>query len=242
MTRKTLAALLLVTSLGTGTVPFTSAPASAQLAVFDPSNFAQNVLQAAHALEQINNQIVSLQNEAVMLQNMAKELARLDYSSLEQITDALERIDALMRQAQGIAFEVGATEAAFKEQFPEQYDEAMTMDGFLAEARKRWLTTMEAFRQTLLVQAQVAGNVQADMALLAELVAKSQSAVGSLQAQQAGNQLIALSTKQQLQIQSLMAAHYRAEALDRARKAQEEEAARAATARFLGSGKAYTPL
>ena len=34
-------------------------PASAQLIVFDPNNYAQNVLTAARALQQINNQIVS---------------------------------------------------------------------------------------------------------------------------------------------------------------------------------------
>jgi P-type conjugative transfer protein TrbJ len=36
-------------------------PASAQLIVFDPNNYAQSVLTAARALQQINNQIVSLQ-------------------------------------------------------------------------------------------------------------------------------------------------------------------------------------
>ena len=31
-------------------------PSSAQLVVFDPNNYAQNVLTAARALQQINNQ------------------------------------------------------------------------------------------------------------------------------------------------------------------------------------------
>ena len=44
--------------------------------VFDASNYAENVLQAARALAQINNQIQSLQNETVMLQNMAKKIGR----------------------------------------------------------------------------------------------------------------------------------------------------------------------
>jgi len=43
------------------------------------------------------------------------------------------------------------------------------------------------------------------------------------------------------QIQNLMAAQYRAEALDQARKAEAEQAARSATDRFLGPGHAYTP-
>jgi P-type conjugative transfer protein TrbJ len=72
-------------------------------------------------------------------------------------------------------------------------------------------------------------------------VAASDSAVGSLQAQQATNQLVALSTKQQLQIQNLMAAQYRAEALEEVRKAEAERAARTSTDRSLGPGHAYTP-
>src|SRR3546814_17533808 len=100
---------------------------------------------------------------------------------------------------------------------------------------------MSADQQTRRREAQVGENGQADGATLSELVTASQGAVGSLQAQQATNQLLALSTKQQLQSQNLMAAQYRSEALDQARKAQAEEAARAATARFPGSGTAYTP-
>ena len=50
--------------------------------VFDSTNYVQNVLQAARALEQINNQIRALQNQAVMLENMARNLTSLDHSSL----------------------------------------------------------------------------------------------------------------------------------------------------------------
>ena len=53
--------------------------------VFDPSNYAENIVQAARALEQINNQIASLQNEAQMLINQARNLASLPYSSLQKI-------------------------------------------------------------------------------------------------------------------------------------------------------------
>ena len=240
MMRKTLAILLVATSLAVGTAIVPVGPAVA-FTVFDPWNYGQNVIQAARALEQINNQIQSLQKEATMLQDMAKHLQRLDYSSLGQITGALQRIDGLMDQADGIAFEVGATDTAFRQQFPEQYDAAVTTDQFVADARMRWRNSMGAYHQTMRIQAQVVENVQADGATLSELVTASQGAVGSLQAQQATNQLLALSTKQQLQIQNLMAAQFRSEALDQARKAQAEEAARAATARFLGTGTAYTP-
>ena len=100
---------------------------------------------------------------------------------------------------------------------------------------------MDAYRQTMTVQSQVVANVQADRATLEQLLTASDSAVGGLQVQQATNQLVALSAKQHLQIQNLMAAQFRAQALDEARKAEAEHADRTATERFLGKGNAYTP-
>jgi P-type conjugative transfer protein TrbJ len=100
---------------------------------------------------------------------------------------------------------------------------------------------MSAYRQTMQVQSQVVTNIQSDQGLMNDLVMQSQDAVGDLQAEQAGNQLLALSAKQQFQLQAMMAAQYRADALDRARQAQTEEQARLATKTFIGSGNAYTP-
>ena len=111
----------------------------------------------------------------------------------------------------------------------------------IGQAQAQLQATMKAYRQTLRVQAQVAENVQADSGLLAQLVSESQAATGGLAAQQATNQLLALSAKQQLQIQAMTAAQYRAEALERARQAQAMEAARATTDRFLGARDIYTP-
>ena len=60
-------------------------PVLAQSIVFDPNNYAQNVLTAARELQQINNQITALQNQAQMLINQARNLASLPYSSLQQL-------------------------------------------------------------------------------------------------------------------------------------------------------------
>jgi P-type conjugative transfer protein TrbJ len=48
-------------------------PASGQWIVFDPNNYAQNLLQAARALQQIDNQITSLQDEARMLMRARRQ-------------------------------------------------------------------------------------------------------------------------------------------------------------------------
>jgi P-type conjugative transfer protein TrbJ len=209
--------------------------------VFDSANYAENMLQAARSLQQINNQIQSLQNQAVMLQNMARNLQKLEYSSANQILGALQRIDGLMGQAQGITYSVADTESSFQKLYPRQYDSTITQDDLVVDARNRWQVSMDGYRQTMTVQSQVVENVQADRVLLDELVTVSQGAQGQLQAQQATNQLLALSAKQQLQIQNMMAAQFRAEAMEKARKAQSEEQGRAAFDKFMGDGKAYTP-
>src|SRR5689334_9824697 len=89
-------------------------PATAQLTVFDPSNYSQNVLTAARALQQVNNQITSLQNEAQMLINQARNLASLPYSSLQRLQQSIQRTQQLLGQAQNIAFDVQQVDRAFQ--------------------------------------------------------------------------------------------------------------------------------
>jgi len=230
--------LALAILLGTSAL---AAPANAQWAVFDASNFAQNLLQASRALQQINNQIQSLQNQAQMLTNMGKNLSSLNSSQLGTMISALTQIGNLMNQGNGIAFNVSATNSAFAKSFPQAYSSSTTDSTLLSDAHKRWQDAMAAFLQAMQVQAQITQNVQSDSATLTNLVDASQSAEGNLQVTQAGNQLLALSAKQQLQIENLMAAQYRASALEQARNAEAEEEGRAAFQRFMGTDNAYTP-
>ena len=216
-----------------------SSPAHAQITVFDPTNYSQNILTAARTLQQINNQIQSLQNEAQMLVNQAKSLSKIDFPELQQLTQKLRQIDRLMGQAQGIDFKVDGIDDQFRKLFPEQFDTALTRNQQVQSARSRLDTAMAAFRQTMGVQAQVVENVAADADTLSALVAKSQGAEGALQAQQATNQLLALVAKQQFQLQNMMAAQFRAETTEAARRAQESLEARTRTKKFLGSGTAY---
>ncbi|MBU6297202.1 MAG: P-type conjugative transfer protein TrbJ [Alphaproteobacteria bacterium] len=226
----------------TVSAPFVlSNPALAQWAVIDSANLAQNELEAARALEQINNQIQSLQNEATMLQNMARNLASLNVSQLGGMTSDLQQISNLMNQAQGIAFNVQSVQTAFQQRYPQQYGANTTIPQLESDAQTRWQNARDAFQQTMLVQSQIAETVQTDSSKLATLVDASQGAGGNLQVSQATNQLLALSIKQQLQIESLMAAQGRADALNDANNAEAEEEGRAALETFLGTSNAYTP-
>ncbi|WP_070157808.1 P-type conjugative transfer protein TrbJ [Sphingobium phenoxybenzoativorans] len=219
-------------------VPATPARA---FVVFDPSNYAQNLLTAARALNQINNQIKSLQNETMMLGHMAKNLTRIDFPQLRQITQSLEQIDHLMGEAQSIGFRMEHVDEQYRSLFPAGIDSNAGTASHVTQARARLSSAMAAFKQTMEVQGRVVENVESDGKLLAAMVAKSQDAEGALQVAQATNQLLALTAKQQFQIQAMMAAQYRAESIEKSRRAQAEADAQAATRKFLGSGTAYTP-
>ena len=219
----------------------TPRPAMAQWAVIDVSNLAQNILQAARMLQQINNQIQSLQNEATMLQNMGKNLSSLNFSSLSAMTADLQQIGTLMNQAQGISFNVQSVQTAYQQRYPQQYGAGTSIPQLLTDAQGRWQDARSGFQQTMLVQSQIAQTVQTDTGKLTDLVNASQGAAGNLQVTQATNQLLALSIKQQLQIQTLLAAQGRAEALSGANSAEAEEEGRAAFTSFLGASNAYSP-
>ncbi len=219
-------------------IPATPAQA---ITVFDPSNYAQNILTAARTLQQVNQQIQQLQNEAQMLVNMGKNLSRIDFPQFDALRQKLTEIDRLMGRAQAIDFRVDQLDDKFQSLFPQDFSSALRSDARVRDARARLDASMGAFRQTMTVQAQVVENIQSDSEALGQIVARSQGAEGSLAAQQATNQLLALTAKQQFQLQHMMAAQFRSEAVEQARRATQATEARAATKKFLGSGSAYTP-
>jgi P-type conjugative transfer protein TrbJ len=217
-----------------------SQPAQA-LVVFDPSNYSQNILTAARTLAQINNQIRMLQNQSQSLINQAKNLTTISFPEVQALQQTIQQIDQLMGQARGIQFRVANLDQQFRAMYPTSFNQALTNHSHVIEARARLDNSMDAYKHTMTVQAQVVENIAADEAALGQIVARSQGAEGALQVTQASNQLLALVAKQQFQIETLMAAQNRADAIERANRAQAQSDAQSASAKFLGSGTAYTP-
>ena len=216
-------------------------PAHAQWAVIDPANLVQNLLTAARALQQVNNQVHQLQNEALMLQNQARNLRALDFNALNDLQRALAATDRLIVEAQGLVFAVTRVEQQFAALYPDTYAATVPGAQLRADAREQWRNSLEALRTAIRVQAQVQENFRGDQNVLGELVTRSQGAAGALAAAQAGNQLLALSIRQQLQAQQLAISEGRAVAVNEARTVAAAERARAMRAKFLGDGTRYTP-
>ena len=220
--------------------PMLTSPAHAWRIVYDPSNYAQNVLTAARTLEQINNQITSLQNEAQMLINQARNLASLPHSSLQALQQNVQRTQQLLGEAQNLAFEVGQIDQAFQSQYG-NVPLSATDAQLVADARSRWENTVGGLQDAMRVQAGVVGNIDSNRAEMATLVGESQGATGALQATQAGNQLLALQSQQLSDLIAVISANGRAGTLSEAERATAAEQGRIQRQRFLTPGSGYQP-
>lgn len=216
----------------------TMAKPAMALTVFDPGNYAQNVLSASRALEQINNQIKALQNQAQSLLNQAKNLQNLDYSSLKKLQDNISRTQMLLNDAQHISFNVKNIDEQFRTLYGEA-DLTASDKRLIEDAKTRWHNSVGGLQDSMRVQAQAVGNMETSRQETGKLVEASQNATGALQATQAGNQLLGLLATQISDVIALNATTGRAVALQEAERAAAAEQGREQRRRFLTPGPGY---
>lgn len=235
-----LAACAALASAGLGQL--LSVPAQAQFGgiVYDPSNYAQNVLTAARTLEQINNQIRMLQNQTNSLINEARNLESLPLTVLQPLQDQIRQTQQLLQQAQRIAYDVRSVESAFDAQY-RNVPLGASQQAMVQTAAARWHNSVAGFEDALKVQAGAAANIEGSRTAVGDLVGVSQSATGALQAAQAGNQLLAVQAGQLADLTATLAAIGRAQSLDAAERAAAKAQAREQLRRFLASRPAYAP-
>ena len=218
-----------------------SVPADAQWIVYDPTNFSQNVLTAARELQQVNQNIQSLENQATMLINQAKNLASLPYSSLAQLEASIQRTEQLLMQAQNIAYSVTTIDQAFTQVYPQSYSGSTSSTQMLADAQTRWQNARAGYQDSMHVQAGVVQNLQNAQTQISALVSSSQSASGALQATQSGNQIMGLAAQQLADLTGVIAAMARAQSLDNAGRLESEAQGQQQMQNFLNYGAGYEP-
>ena len=220
--------------------PMVATPALAWRIVYDPTNYAQNVLTAARTLEQITHQITSLQNEAQMLINQARNLASLPFSALQTLQQNVQKTQQLLSQAQNIAFNVQQIDQMFSQKYG-SVSMSSTDAQLVANARDRWKNTVGGLQDAMRVQAGVVSNIDTNRTQMSALANQSQGATGALQATQAGNQILALQSQQLSDLVALLASNGRASALTEAERAAAAEQGREQRRRFLTPGSGYQP-
>jgi len=175
-----------------------------------------------------------------MLINQARNLTSLPYSSLQQLQQSVQRTQQLLSEAQNIAFDVGEIDQAFQQTYG-SIDLSTSEQQLVTDAKARWSNSVGGLQDAMRMQATVTGNIDTNRGEMSELVTRSQSATGALQATQAGNQLLALQSQQLSDLVALVAANGRSDALTAAERAAAAEQGRAQRQRFLTPGSGYQP-
>ena len=220
--------------------PIAAQPAQSQMAVIDPSNLIQNALNAARALQQINNQVTQITNQIRQLENDAKNLTRLGDTFAPDIMVKLREMDALLNEARGLALKVSETRAALSSLYTGDYRGTDVTTRALAAARQID-AARSALQTSLILQAQVTEQLRADQTTLQALTDVSANATGALSAQQATNELLAFQAQQSMRLQALLVAESRAEALERARQMEAQAQARAQHDHFFSGAQTAHP-
>lgn len=193
-------------------------PTQAQIPVIDPANLAQSVIQAAHALEQIHNQVQQIEQQARML---ARNPLQLSPELSRSIGEARKLFDS----ARGIAFEVDRVSDDIHALYPETWEKFDLAE--IGARSDQWLAEDRAsLERTTRAEAQAAASIGASRDRIDRALAASAGAEGQTGAVQAGNQLLGINAAQLAEIHTLLIAQSRALTTEKLERVAREERAR----------------
>lgn len=198
--------------------PPIASPAQAQRVVYDPTNHAQNVLQAARALEHINNQLASLANEARMLKELDLQLS-------PELSRSIGAAQQLLEQARGIRQNLDTITADMAALYPDDL-RGLDLDSLLQQS-DRWVEQSRASVETLMeASAASTGQLGQTQSTIERALSASANAEGQTGAIQASTQALGVLSTQIAQLQQLQAAQARALASERLEQIARAERAR----------------
>jgi type IV secretion system protein TrbJ len=193
-------------------------PAQAQMAVIDPTNLAQNLLQATRALEQINNQIRQIEQATAMLRQNPLQLS-------PELSRSIDQARVLFETARGIAFQVDQVGENLRTLYPETWED-FDLESVLAQSERWERESRDSLRRAMEAEARAAEELERARGGIDRALTSSTSAEGQTGAIQAGNQLLGIQASQLASIQALLIAQGRALETERMERLAREERAR----------------
>ncbi len=224
---------LLVAAIVSALVLGPASPARAQMAVIDPTNLAQNLLQATRALEQINNQIRQIEQATAMLRQNPLQLS-------PELSQSVSNARALFQTAQGLAFEVQSLGENVRTLYPETWED-FDLDQVLAQSEQWTRESRESLRRAMEAEARAAEALERTRGRIDRALTSSSSAEGQTGAIQASNQLLGIQASQLAEIQALLIAQGRALETERMERLAREERAIEIQRRAFPAERAASP-
>ncbi len=161
--------------------------------VFDPSNFAQNLLSAIRALMSNVNEARMIANQVITLANEAKNLTSLPFDIIQEYSTQFSDLFTTVGSVNGLMQNLETLQSEFESLYPDfsQIYDPVSRSSMATDMEKQIHTTREMMLGASQTGAQVLQNLPTTQAQLDRLLSDSQGAVGILQATQAGNQIAA---------------------------------------------------
>ncbi len=194
------------------------APPARAITVIDPTNLAQNLLQATRALEQINNQIRQIEQATAMLRQNPLQLSPELSQSIDQARD-------LFRSAQGIAFEVDQLGDDLRTLYPETWED-FDLDTIMSQSDRWMAESRRSLQRAMEAEARAAERIEQTRGRIDRALQSSSGAEGQTGAIQASNQLLGIQASQLAEIHALLIAQGRALETERMERIAREGRAR----------------
>jgi P-type conjugative transfer protein TrbJ len=235
------ARLLTVTLLAVLGLSFSPLKAEAQFGllgsgvVFDPSNFARNVLHYARRLEQMNLQRQQLQQQLVAMR-------KLRNPNWRQINSVLTQMDALMQRGQSLSYSLRSIDAEFQRTFPG----AQVFRDYPVEQRTQVVRTLATLRGALNAANRAAQELPTSIASLETMKRQLASIQGHQEAIELNSTIGVYSAQELTMLRQAVSGLTNVQAVYYAdqvnAEAQREATFRARLSTMSGPGPRYAPI
>jgi P-type conjugative transfer protein TrbJ len=212
--------LPLAAALTFGVASFVAAPPPAHAITVVCTNcstvFSQ-AIQVAKEIETAINTAEQLRTQIQQYENMLIQGLSLPSSIFNRITSDLQRLQSLYQQSKALAGSLSNFDERFRAQFGD-YNRYLSQVGqnptYMQDNYKRWSEQgFDAMRVAMQASGQNVSAIASEDAMLAQLVARSQSAEGRMQAIQVGNEIAAQQVQQLQKLRQMLDAQIQSQSM-----------------------------
>ena len=192
--------------------------------------------QVAKEIETAVNTAQQLQTEVGQYQNMLQQGLSLPNSVFSRLTNDIQQVQALYQKSAALAGNMSNFDEQFRQQF-KGYDTFLqnnnTDPSYLTNYYKDWSQQgLDSMRTAMEVSGQNVDQISQEDATLSQIMNRSASAQGRLQAIQAGNEIAAQQVQQMQKLRQMMDAQIQSQSMWYAQNVQRRALDNAVTSRF----------
>lgn len=236
-------------------------PAPAQaLVVYDPSNYAENLLSAiqteisnineeiqisimdselVNQFQQLEHELTMISNQVTSLANEALNLVKLPFDAMNSVTNLATSMSGAASKITSTVYTIANVDELLTKQFEKTWDKLESVADIKVSIQGQYSVAYDRSQQAVKTASTVAERAQTYADTTSEILSKSRTASGIVGVAQATNELMGVASAQLLDLSALMTAKIEAEQYEAMMRQQATERARVVWESFNSSGSGY---